>query len=158
MKRIFFIIMISLLIISTLNGCSAVPDREDVQQIYDQDQHYISVVVEYLGASEYKSMTIRNTSGYVGTEDGDIKITDRTVLDAIEYLMGKQDYYYIGKYDHTVKFEVWYRTRGQIACGFTCSTNDNKKPYIQYATELTPMDEEGWFYFVDDYNTWRTQH
>ena len=158
MKQKLFITIISLLIISTFSGCSTVPDREDVQQIYDQDQHYISVVVDYLSASEYKNITIRNASGYMVTKDGDVKIPDGDVLDAIHYLMSKQDYYYIGRYEHTIKFEVWYRDLGQIACGFTCSTNDNKKPYIQYATELTPMDEEGWFYFVDDYNTWRTQH
>ncbi len=28
-------------------------------------------------------------------------------------------------------------------------------PEVQYATEFTPVSDDGWYYYVADYNEWR---
>jgi hypothetical protein len=42
-----------------------------------------------------------------------------------------------------------------VGCGVACAINDQDLPDIQYVTELLPMENEGWYYYVSDFNQWR---
>ena len=162
MKNISRLIILSLLIfmlISAFAGCLNPPGIESVQQRFYKNQTDIQTVTTFLidtyanGDNVYidradgtMSVTHRTDNRYV-TEK--VKIEDLAVLHAIDCLIGGEQYNRIRKSDNTVLFLQWNRFFG-AGCGVLFIIDGSEKPSIQYLTELVPIADTGWYYYISD--------
>ena len=78
----------------------------------------------------------------------EIEISDESVIAALKHLR-ENGYTGINKYRNTIEFRVWEGIR-DVSCGIAYLIEDDKIE-IQYVTETEPLPEDGWFYYVTDY-------
>lgn len=78
----------------------------------------------------------------------EIKIRDESVIAAIKRLREK-GYTGINKYENTIEFRLWEGIR-DLSCGIAYLIEGDEIA-IQYVTETEPLPEDGWFYYVTDY-------
>ena len=156
----FALIVLTLGLIIT--GCSSnPPGKESVEKHFQENYNDIQTVVEFMCNSEYDSIHINTADGtmWADFEDG-VVIEEKSVRDAIGRLLGAssiRQYYYVYKSGNTIDFLQW-KGIAEISSGVAYSINGTDLPYIDYPTVLEPMSEPGWYYYVDDYNTWRSEH
>ena len=144
-----------LLIVPLLSGCiffNIPPSVENVQQQFNNNFDDIHTIVEYMIGTGYKDVYIDHTIG-TATMQADfnrVKISDPNVVDAVERVF--KTYYHIFKSGNIITLLQWKGLR-DIGCGIVYSI-DGTQPRIQYVTELVPLADNGWYYYVDDYEKW----
>lgn len=157
MKKIF-IITASLFITIMLSACSGFispPSAEDVVTKFQNNYEVIITVTNFLAQSEYKNIYINDTSGDMAVGISHASISDSSVTDAIRQLHGK-GYTIIIRTGNTIYFQQWTRFMG-AGCGIAYSIDHNLEPRMEYLTELKPLSQSGWYYYVEDYEQWRNQ-
>ena len=164
MKRIFQIaysLLLVLFLCYTLTGCSSEPpDVASVEEHFQNNQEDIQTVVDFIINSEYSSVSIDTADGMMFADLKMVEIENEGVNSAIKRLLGhrlggSRQYYSIYRSMNTIEFFQWKNTH-DCGCGVAYSISGKIPPIIQYCTELVPLSEEGWYYYVDDYNAWRT--
>ena len=158
MKKItlFTIIFFITVILSSCNKILSPPSIEDVETKFLDNYEDIMTVTNFLAQSEYRSIYIHDTSGIMAVGTSHIPISDSSVTNAIQRLHTK-GYTIIIRTGNTIYFQQWTRLM-DAGCGIAYSINHNRQPEIQYLTELIPLSQSGWYYYVDDYEQWRSQH
>lgn len=144
---------------SLVSGCKSLnepPSADYAQSILRDHRSDINLVLEYLISSEYNSIVISNSTGEITADVEKIQITDTKVLSAIKRLLAKNVFYLIYKDGNTITFSCWRGTQ-DIGSGIAYSINGIDSPETQFMTQLTPLEDSGWYYYVEDYNLWRTQ-
>lgn len=164
MKKFFQIIYSLFLMVSLcafLSGCSSKPpDVASVEEHFRNNQEDILTVVDFIINSEYSSISIDTADGTMFADLETVKIENEDVNNAIKRLLGhtlgnSRQYYSIYRSINTIILHQWKNTH-DCGCGIAYSISGEFPPIIQYCTELVPLSEEGWYYYVDDYNAWRT--
>ena len=61
------------------------------------------------------------------------------------------------KSGNTVLIELWHPFMREKSCGLAYSINGIDIPIVEYAVEMEPLSIAGWYYYVDDFNTWRVE-
>ncbi len=144
-----------------LTGCfSSPPDVETVETQFKDNYEDIQLVVDFIIGTDYQSIQINTTDGTMWADFETVEILDDAVNGAVERLLGRSfmdegKYHFIYKSGHTIYLPQWSSSQ-DIGCGVAYSINETDLPRIQYCTELMPLIEKGWYYYVDDYNSWRT--
>ena len=156
LRRIYSLSFVLFLCFS-LVACSSntPPKQEDVQRHLWDNWSEIQTIVDFMVDSGYEDVYIMDASGEVTADLEKITITDETVLDAISALISEGNYYSIAKSGNTIKLLQWRGIR-DIGCGLAYSINGTDLPDVQFCTTLTPLIEPGWYYYVADYNKWRS--
>lgn len=150
---ISFVLMISVLATTCF---SKPPSIASVERRFENNYKDIQTVVEFMANSGYKSIILKGNDGTMRADLEIVTIDDESVCDAVECLLGSYGAYQsIYMRNNTVTIRQW-RGLTDIGCGIAYSTNKTDAPYVDYATELKPLSREGWYYYVDDYNAWRT--
>ena len=85
----------------------------------------------------------------------ELPIEDREVTAAVQRL--QDSYQNIRKNGNTIVLNQWAGL-ADIGCGIAYSINGTDAPKVQFMTVLVPLSEDGWYYYVDDYNEWRNEH
>ena len=154
--RIYSLILVLLLCFS-LSGCgnNIPPKREAVESHFWDNWSEIQTVVDYMVDSGYEDFYIMDASGEATADLEKITITDESVLDAISALISDGNYYSISKSGNTIHFVQWWGIK-DINCGVAYSINHTDPPEVQFCTTLDPLIEPGWYYYVADYNKWRS--
>lgn len=164
MKKVFRIICSLFLIMSIcsiLIGCSSEPpDVVFVEEHFRNNQEDIQTVVDFILSTEYSSVIIDTTDGTMLADLETVEINKENVNGAIKRLLGEtlgdsRQYYSIYRSLNTIKLSQWENAH-DCGCGVAYAIYDGVAPVIQYCTELVPLSEDGWYYYVDDYNAWRT--
>lgn len=83
-----------------------------------------------------------------------IPIENRAVFAAVNTIIDKGLYRNINKNGDTISLLQWTGLR-DIGCGIACTINGENTPEIEFVTQLVPMSDNGWYYYVSDYNVWR---
>ena len=112
----------------------------------------------------YADIYIENTDGTMlvdasGTMQNGLiekQIDDDMVVAAVSQLLENREYVDINKIGNTIEFQQWSGLL-DIGCGIAYTVNGTDAPEIQFATKLIPISEDGWFYYIYDYNEWREQ-
>lgn len=169
-KRVAILIwtcIVAIVIAVHLEGCSMLhtmdqalntpPDIELVQQNFQDNYANIQVVVEFMLNSGYEDISIRDADGTMFADLSEREISDDKVSSAISQLIDGKKYHSISKRGDTIKFLQWKAIR-DIGCGIAYSTNKSDKPDVSYVTELIPLSEDGWYYYVADYERWRSEN
>lgn len=163
MKKLTILICICLLL--SLSGCILKippPSLERVNNVYSEYKEEITTVVNYLINTEYDTVLITDTSGKMSVYSyqwSDIYFQDREISDqktktAVARLF---DQGIVKSFDRSygeIQIRIW--TRKEVYC-YIAYRGDGAVPSVEHATEIMPMDEEGWYYVIADYNEWRVR-
>ena len=147
-----------LLVVLFLSACAnynTPPDLDYVQKHFKSNLADISTIVGYMIDSEYENIYITDTTGTMLADLNRVEIDDPDVTDAVNRIL--KTYVMIDKIGNTIYLLQWKGVR-DIGCGIAYTIDGINKPQIQFATELIPLAEDGWFYYVSDYNKWRSMY
>lgn len=157
MKIIFICLLSALLIMTVCAGCQSTPPTvEAVEQRFTENYADILTIVSFMVNSGHEDIYIKDCSGKMYVDFEWINIADSSVNASIDNLLGAGLYQRIDKSGNTICFEQWDGLQ-DIGCGIAYSINGNDPPEVQFMTELVPLSQDGWYYYVDDYNLWRIQ-
>ena len=119
-------------------------------------EHYadIQAITEFMTDAGYENIYLDDSSGTVLADLNRIQITDQKVVDAAARLLDSGRYSEISKRGNTFSFTQWIGLR-DIRCGIAYTIHGSDLPEVEFTTQLVPMDQDGWFYYVADYNKWR---
>ena len=138
-------------------GFSAVntpPGLDEVQSIFDKNREDILLLTSFLIESDCDKIYIADSSAQIKADFTDLAISDDRVCNAIDHLLKKGTFIKISKLGGTISFLQWTGPR-DIGCGVIYSTNLEESIDKEWLTELSPLSDTHWFYYVSDYNAWR---
>ena len=138
------------------------PDISEAQKVFQECYDDIQIVVDFLVSSEHGEIIIdadsrtsfKDVDGY-HSESVEL-VLDTKTEEAVKRLLNGE-YEKIIKWENTIQIIQWHRFTG-IGCGVAYTINGQDSPEIQFVTELIPMKEDGWYYYVVDYNKWRLEN
>lgn len=141
-----------------LSGCTPdAPSIESVETCFESNYEDILTVVDFIANSDCDLIIIRGSDGTMRADSETVTIEEENVYNAVKRLLVSNGAYcLISKYKNTIQFEQWQGSIVDIGCGIAYSINETDWPYIEFATEIEPLSRSGWYYYVDDYNAWRT--
>ena len=155
------ILIVLLAIALLLPGCSLrydPPSAAAARKFLTQNREDIYVIVDFLKELDQDFTFIDDDEGTIFYEFDHHEIPSAEVKASIRRLW-QNGCVNITKNDlqdvNTINFEIWYRTIGDVDCGIACTIDGEGTP----KTEFQIMHEEigdGWFYYFDDYEEYRT--
>ncbi len=132
-------------------------DKDRAERYFNRDKEDILLITEYFINSGYSQILIHDENGNMSIGYTSIKINDETVKKAVNNLIDKRGYISIQRTDNTISFAMWCRL-SDVSRGVAYSIDKEHEPTLEYLTELQPLEEEGWYYYEDDYNEWRVRY
>ena len=132
------------------------PSIGSVEKSFDKYQEDIEHVVNFLIEEKYESILIRDSSGMMQADLQWMEIHEDNILDALNRLFALRDNMQIYKDGNTIKL-LWWTHPQNISSSIAYSVNKTDLPDVQYATEILPMSDDGWYYVIADYNAWRVE-
>lgn len=167
-KSIIGLSIICFLLILSLTGCKLLislswvhmqlnspPNANAVEELYIDNKEDIHTVVLFLENLKYQDIYIDTFDGEMLADMTQLAINDYEVVSAIKCLFENNMFKSISKHGNTISLSHWSGLQ-DIGCGIAYSINGVDRPEVQFMTELVPLTEDGWFYYVDDYNKWRS--
>lgn len=155
--KVFIMCLFNAMLVLQLLGCgdpNLPPDVSSVESVFQQEQSNFLVIVNFLTDSGYKDIYVRDSQGIMTADLSHLPINDHAALCAVKEVMGN-GCISITKNGGWISFLQWRGIR-DIGCGIVYAPNLEGLPDIQFLTELVPLSVEGWFYYVSDYNSWRS--
>ena len=163
-KYIFPLLAFLTAIVVLLNRCTLnkQPEQNNVYQQFLKHKELIQTITDYMVDTGYVNIHLSVDSKTMKVDaDGtmsqglvEIEISDDAVFSAVQQLFESKAYIDIDKHGNTIIFLQWANVH-DIGCGIAYSTNHIDYPSVEYCTELVPLSEPGWYYFVYDFNQWR---
>ena len=161
-KTIIAIILVIILLGLSLFVCSCglkffePPSAEEVDQFVEKHKEEIESVNDYLLELGDLDASISHKDGSILVELEHQKIENETVRKAIRTLW-RNGCIWITKYtsDNAITYTIWKRTYDEAEGGFVYAIDLTKLPDVQFRTELTPLSQAGWYYYLAEYNKWR---
>lgn len=157
LRKFIFANLLIIFSLSIFSGCmlrSTPPDVTQIEEQFSANYEDIKTVSDFLINSGFKSIQISSSNGEMLGNHEEHAITDKSVIGALENLENIYKSISISKYNTTIEFVLWTRFR-DVGCGVAYSSIENILPGVDYCTELVPLSEPGWYYYVADYNEWR---
>ena len=151
------LVLLLVALVSILPACAGSDARLDMnraQKILRDNRNDINIVTDFLSELDYCNVYIRNDGEHMQADLVDIYINDARVSEATKRLL--DTYVNINKIGNTIYL---LQVKGpDIGYGIAYSINGTDTPEVQFMTELTPLTEDGWFFYISDYNTWRSNN
>lgn len=158
MKKIIMWILIPLLAIGLVSCYRNAFYPPSIQSVEDQlldNYEELSLIKDFFLQSGYSSIYIHSANGYMFADMKNILIPDDNVREIIKALIADAKYSVIIKDGNTIWFQQWTRFT-DAGAGLAYSPSETELNKIQYLTEYEPLSEVNWYYYVDDYNEWRS--
>lgn len=156
-------LLTAVFLVILLRTCSIMepPKIAEVEIVFQLNRDDIQIVVDFMISSEYKTIRIdaegstglKSTDGY-HFETQEIILDQKTQEAANRLLSGK--YKTISKSENTITLHQW-NWFNDVSCGAAFTINSQDLPGVPYVTKLIPMKQEGWYYYVADFNQWRLE-
>ena len=163
-RKMICYVLVAVIMLVSLGGCSIMepPSVAYVERRFNKYYNDIQIVVAFMISSEYETVIIdsdertglKSTDGY--HYENIALALDSEIEEAVNRLLDGK-YKGMSKYNNTISLLQWCRFN-DVGCGVAYAINNEDLPDIQYATELIPLEKEGWFYYVDDFNQWRLEN
>lgn len=152
---VFVVVLLVLLAKVIFDSANTPPDLRRVQAVFDENREEIQLVTTYLMESGYDSVYISDSGQRIMADFSPLTISDSDVSDAIRKLFASGKYKQINKIGGTVVFLQWTGPC-DIGCGALFSRNLEESIEDQWLTTVCPMEDAQWFYYVSDYNAWKS--
>ena len=162
MKRrviIASIIIAALLVVVLNNACfrSAKPNEQKTIGIFTEEKENLIIVADYLKNLDYPSCFIGSDNGQLYAAFDYHEIDDISVVEAIKRLWEKGCTHISKNHEmNSISFELWYNDQ-DMACGMLTCIREDEDAKVQFMTEIKKLSTD-WYYYVSDYNTWRTNN
>lgn len=151
------LVLFLMTLVSILPACAgsdSLLDMGRAQQTLQDNRNDINTVTEFLSELDYCNVYVRDDGEHMQADLVDIYIDNAKVSEATKRLL--ETYVSINKIGNTIYL---LQAKGpDIGYGIAYSINGTDTPEVQFMTELTPLTEDGWFFYVSDYNTWRSNN
>ena len=134
------------------------PSVEDVDSFVAENWSDISTVNDYLLDLGARDAYITRSNGSILIDLDRLKIEDDAVMKAVRSLWKngcKGIDMHIER--NAISYTIWTRLSSQAACGFEYAIDHSLIPEAQYQTELVPLSEDGWYYYLAEYEKWRVE-
>ena len=128
--------------------------KQVVEAIFDEYHDSLCVVAEFVENSDYEHLSIDKPNGTIFADFETVILEDAAVADAVACLFEDKIVKKIYMYEDTVVFLIWTGV-ADITCGLAFQLNPDIPIYVQFLTELKPLSQEKWYYYVEDYELWR---
>ena len=159
MKKLIATVFLLALPIILLSCGMSPPSAKDMESFVNENWNDISLVNEYLLGLGDRNAIISDDDGSILIALVDQSIEDDAVRGAIRALW-KSGCIGITKYneDNAITYTIWKRTFDEADCGIVYAIDHTLRPEVQFQTELVPLSGEGWYYYLAEYNKWRSEH
>lgn len=159
MKKLAATIVIAILTLILVSCRWNPPSPEDTESFIEDNWNEITLINEYLLGLEDRDAYISDDSGSVFIDLNWQIIENEKVKAAVQKLW-KSGCTGISKYNenNAITYTIWRRTFGQVGCGFVYQIEETVLPDVQYETELVPLSRERWYYYLAEYEKWRTDN
>ena len=156
MKKLIAVIVILVLSLIPSSCFKSPPSAEDIEAFMKENRNDILLVNEYLLEIEGRHAIIWDNKGTILIDLCDQQIENDAVKKALRFLWQSRCYRIV-KYDedNAIAYHIWSRTMGGVSCGFVYAIDHTRSPKVQYLTKLIPLSEDGWYYYLADYEEWR---
>lgn len=159
-KRVLSI-AISVSLALHMSGCAWIekrntpPSYTEIEEIFLENQEDFSVIAQYLCDTNYELAQILNNDGTMYADLKDVDIDNDGIISAIERLFDAGcNRIAMRKPNNEIEFLLW-KCSQEKRCGVAYSIYGGE-PQVQFMTECEAFEEQGWYYYVADYNLWRT--
>ena len=154
-KRIIYAVSI-VIVMCLMCGCGqfqSPPDINAAIEYFKENQEDLQLVKDFLLEQNdvYIICDRIKIDNWKGTSLSD------EVCAAIKRLRNDQTQILIIKQDNTIMISMFFPEVREISSGFAYSINGVDTPHVAYAIEMTPISDIGWYYYVEDFNTWRAE-
>lgn len=143
------LILALLLLVHLLFPPRTLPSIGSVEESIGKYQEDIQCVVDFLIEEKYESILIRDSGGMMQADLQWMEIHEDNILDAVNRLFALRDNMKIYKNGNTIKL-LWWTHPQNISSSIAYSVNGTDLPDVQYATEIIPMSDDGWYYVIAD--------
>lgn len=130
------------------------PNIVSAERFYEKNKADIQIVTDFLIAEGYEWISIWEADGMMKADFQEMEIPNAEVAKAIKQLFSARSDMRIYKHENTIQLRFWWHPQ-EIGSYIAYSINRTDLPDIQFATEITPMSADGWYYAISDYNLWR---
>lgn len=141
-------------LITKIPSITTPPSVNTVQHCFDENREDILLIVSFMKNSGFEDVYITDSSGQAFADFTTLNIPDNEVCNAIRRLLETDIYVHISKMDQTISFLQWTGL-SDVGCGIVYTQDINESIDREFITELVPLSDECWFYYVSDYNAWR---
>ena len=164
--RKLFVFIACALLTSVLSACALVavnrsPKAKNMETLFNDNQEDIATISNYLLSESQAYIVIDDSSGTMLTGSADSPLSKTTiknedVLSSIQLIFQKGCNCIIKDLaNNSVVFEFWHQSIGSVSSGIVYAPNIKAEPNVEFMTEITPLNDNGWYYYLSDYEQWR---
>ena len=155
----FGLLLISPLILVALLD-ARIPRIDYMERQLQRNKEELVMVVDFITALDFEMVSIqrpfeaRVSDMFVGSRYGRIPIDDERYLVVIQNLFNR-GFRVISKDEKAVSFLRWStRNHGRgIVYSLDGTTPDEES--LTFLTEIEPLTEDRWYFYVEDFHVWR---
>jgi len=144
-------------------------ELSDAEHFLQNNREQILIVRDYLIMSEFDSITISRPfvprgesinmdtiEMFTGLEHGHVPVKDEAFIEALLHLFQYSSV--IAKNGNGVNFLIWSaRNHGRgIVYSIDGNTPDESSGLV-FLTHIEPLSEEGWYFYDENFYTWRSR-
>lgn len=133
---------------------SSPPVIEEAEKYFEKNRKDLEIVVKFLMQEENDVYIVRYSHRWENWENTELT---NDVRNAIKRLRNGQNKICVTKNEDNIGITIWFPIVPEMSGGFVYSINGKEPPVVQYATTMKPLSEPGWYFYIEDFNTWRTQ-
>lgn len=134
------------------------PSIRKIERTFSMNQESFCTIVDFLAQNKAHSIHITEDNGRMKADFVELTIQDEAVRKAISQLFSRNPNMKIFKNGYTIEFFWWSHWIVDIGSYIAYSTDVDRIPLVQFATEVMPMKASGWYYIISDYNKWRIEN
>ena len=142
------------------------PTFQQTERFFEENKEKFIIIAEYLtnlelyniGVSWDSPGIVETTSNYVQLsifrEPERITVSNENASEAIHALFGAS-YNGIWKYEHGITFTRWFMRDHSRGIVYSIDGRIPDSDTILFLTELHPLSEENWFFFIENFSEYR---
>ena len=162
---VFFLYMLFIRFVMTGSMLLA-PNLDRMESYFQSDKDYLLTIVEYFADVGFANISIRrplfpghvypsNIHMLVGSYT--IDIGDEDVIEAV-YTLFRQGYGEISKGGNIIVFQRWSNLDAGRGIVYSINGNTPREDEINFLVEILPLSQEGWYFYIEDFNEWRRRN
>ena len=139
------------------------PGIRYMERQFQRNKEELTIVRDFIFSLDFESVSIWNpfrdeaSEMFVGLEYGRIPINDEKALRAIRVLF-RRGFRSIEKRDNGISFLRWATLDHGRGIVYSIDGETPGEAAIHFLTEIEPLSEKGWYFYIDDFNQWRLRN